>query len=99
MLPKVPRRPSHKITFDEATKIWLLRINGHFANRIANQFDCNPARIYDVLSEKLHRGSRDVAIMNLEKNNPELAERLRNFKHTPKTHNGDDQGDLFVPPP
>jgi hypothetical protein len=57
-----PRKPSYRLTFDDAVEIWLRHWNGEFQNRIAAHFDVNSARVHEVLSEKTHIGSRQAAL-------------------------------------
>ncbi|HZS81304.1 MAG TPA: hypothetical protein VFA50_00415 [Stellaceae bacterium] len=56
-----PRRPSHRLTFDEAVQVHLALWRGEYKNRIAARFDINVWRVYDVRDGKLHLGSEDVA--------------------------------------
>jgi predicted XRE-type DNA-binding protein len=55
------RRPSNRLTFDNAVEIWLRYWNGEFQNRIAALFDVNPGRVSDVVKGRKHRGSEQVA--------------------------------------
>ncbi len=50
ILPKNPKKPSRKITFEVACKIWELYLAGHFKNRIAAALDINSARVNEVIS-------------------------------------------------
>jgi hypothetical protein len=95
MLPKDPRTPSHKLTFNDAVEVWNYYALGHFPHRISAHFDTDPARIYDVLKELKHVGSRQKAIEQLEKQNPALAKFLRNFKFKSKKEIDDNQPDFF----
>lgn len=52
---------SRRLTFDDAIHIWLRRWNGMFQHEIAAAFRCNPGRINEVLKERRHPGSREVA--------------------------------------
>ncbi len=54
--------PNYTLTFDDAVQIWLRHWNGDFQNRIAASFDVNPARVNEVLKERKHIGSREVAL-------------------------------------
>ena len=54
-------KPSYRLTFNDAVEIWLRNWNGEFQNRIAASFDVNPARVNEVLKERKHVGSREVA--------------------------------------
>jgi len=55
--------PSYTLTFDDAVKIWLRHWAGEFQNRIAADFDVNPARVNEVLKERRHLGSREAALL------------------------------------
>ena len=55
-------KPSYTLTFEDAVEIWLRSWNGEFQNRIAASFDVNPARVSEVLKERKHVGSREVAL-------------------------------------
>ena len=55
-------KPSYTLTFEDAIEIWLRSGNGEFQNRIAASFDVNPARVNEVLKERKHLGSREVAL-------------------------------------
>lgn len=59
--PIPPRQPSHRLTFDEAVQVWLAIWRGEYKNRIAAHYDVNVARIYEVMSGKLHPGSEEAA--------------------------------------
>ncbi len=61
-IPPNPRTPSHTLTFEDAVQIWLLYWQGHFKNRIAAHFDVNVHRVYEVLREEKHVGSREAAL-------------------------------------
>ena len=53
--------PSYKLTFEDAVNIWLRHWNGEFQNRIAASYDVNPGRVNEVLKERKHAGSKQVA--------------------------------------
>ena len=55
-------KPSYTLTFNDAVEIWLRSWSGEFQNRIAASFDVNPARVNEVLKERRHVGSREVAL-------------------------------------
>jgi hypothetical protein len=97
MLPKNPKKPSKKLTEDDAITIWIAIGSGQFSNRVAADLDCNPARIYDVLHGRKFPASRAKAIARVARTNPDLADRIRAYKlkaDSPHAAN-DDQGDLF----
>lgn len=53
--------PSRSLTFDDAVQIWVLRSQGALQHHLAARFHVNPGRIAEVLKERRHVGSRDVA--------------------------------------
>ncbi len=55
------RKPSKKLTFKEAVEIWKRLWNGEFQNRIAADYDVNPARVSDIKMGRLHFGSEAAA--------------------------------------
>lgn len=57
-----PRRPSYRLTFEDAVQIWLRHWNGEFQNRIAASYDVNPGRVNEVLKGTRHPGSRAEAL-------------------------------------
>lgn len=57
-----PRSPSPRLSFDDAVRIWKLRHDGWFQNRIAALFDVNPGRVNEVLKGRRHPGSERVAL-------------------------------------
>lgn len=59
---KYVRRPSYRLTFDDAVNVWMRVWDGEFQNRIAASYDVNSARIAEVLKETRHPGSRAEAI-------------------------------------
>lgn len=59
---KEGQKPSHRLTFEDAIKVWHLHWDGTFQNRIAASFDTNSARINEVLKGRRHVGSREVAL-------------------------------------
>ena len=56
------QQPSYRLTFDDAVEIWLRHWQGQFQNRVAAAFDVNPARVNEVLKERMHVGSREAAM-------------------------------------
>lgn len=51
----------YRLTFDDAVDIWLRYWAGEFQHRIAASYDVNPARVSEVLKERIHIGSKQVA--------------------------------------
>ncbi|KAB2863970.1 MAG: hypothetical protein F9K43_18425 [Bauldia sp.] len=56
------RRPSPRLTFDDAVEVWKRHWLGEAQHHIAQGFNCNPGRINEVLKEKRHVGSRQAAL-------------------------------------
>lgn len=56
------RKPSYRLTFDDAVSVWIKFWEGEFQNRIAAAFDTNPGRINEVVKERKHIGSKAVAL-------------------------------------
>jgi hypothetical protein len=50
-----------KLTFDEAVDVWLRRWSGQVQSDIAADYRINAGRVNEVLTEKKHIGSRQVA--------------------------------------
>lgn len=61
------RRPSYKLTFDDAVEIWLRIWRGDFQNRIAADYDVNPGRVNEIAKEHTHIGSRVAALLKMKK--------------------------------
>lgn len=61
-MAKDQRKPSYRLTFDDAVEIWIRYWNGEFQNRIAADFDVNSAWINEVIKGTRQPGSREVAI-------------------------------------
>ena len=84
-----PRAPSHRLTFEDAVEVWLRWHRGDFHNRIAADFDVNPARIYEVIYEELYPGSKAIAENTL---GLQITRRPRRRNEVPKHH---DEPTLF----
>jgi len=50
-----------KFTFDEAVDVWLRSWAGQVQSEIAAAYIINSGRVSDVLNEKTHVGSKQVA--------------------------------------
>ncbi|MBO1019102.1 hypothetical protein IPV08_03855 [Methylobacterium sp. SD274] len=61
MTPNV-RRPSRRLSPEDAIVVWLRHWSGEFQNRIAAFFDVNPGRVNEVLKGQLHPESRSAAL-------------------------------------
>lgn len=48
-------------TFDDAVDVWSRSWSGEFQRKIAASYDVNQGRVNDVLKEKIHIGSKQVA--------------------------------------
>lgn len=59
--------PSHRLTFEDAVKIWLMSWAGEIQSRIAAYFDVNGGRVNEVLRERRHKGSRQEALLRFKK--------------------------------
>jgi len=57
------RRPSRRLSFEDAIIIWQRHWDGEFQNRIAASFDVNPARVNEVLKGHRHPDSRSAALL------------------------------------
>jgi hypothetical protein len=55
------RRPSYRLTFQDAVRVWMMHLAGHFQNRIASMFDVNPGRVNEVIKGTRHPGSESEA--------------------------------------
>lgn len=57
------RKPSYRLTYQDAIRIWHRYWRGEFQNRIAADYDVNPGRVNDVIKGRLHPGSEITAQM------------------------------------
>ncbi len=64
------RRSSPRLTFDDAVEIWKRRFLGEAQHHIAQAFDVNQGRISEILNERRHIGSRDVALGGAKHDTP-----------------------------
>jgi len=55
------RKPSYRLTFNDAVEVWRRYWAGEFQNRIAACFDVNPGRVNEVVKGQLHPGSEKAA--------------------------------------
>jgi hypothetical protein len=49
------------LTFDDAVDVWLRHWAGEFQHKIAAYYGVNQGRINEVLKEKIHIGSKQIA--------------------------------------
>lgn len=56
------RRPSRRLSPEDAIIVWLRHWGGEFQNRIASAFDVNPARVNEVLKGRKYPESRSAAL-------------------------------------
>ena len=54
---------AYTLTFDDAVDVWLRRWDGQFQHDIAAGYGVNSARVNDVLKERTHVGSKQVAAL------------------------------------
>lgn len=50
-----------KFTFDEAVDVWLRRWSGQLGDDIAHDYRINAGRFSEILTEKDHIGSKQIA--------------------------------------
>lgn len=50
-----------QFTFDEAVDVWLRRFSGQYHHEISAAYVINFVRVSDVLTEKVHIGSKKAA--------------------------------------
>lgn len=53
---------AYRLTFEDAVDVWIRSWKGEFQHRIAADYDVNPGRVSEVLKERVHVGSRLVAL-------------------------------------
>lgn len=56
------RRPSPRLTFEDAVEVWKRYILGESQIHIAQAFGVNQSRIAEILNEKRHVGSHSAAM-------------------------------------
>jgi predicted XRE-type DNA-binding protein len=49
------------LTFDDAVDVWLRHWHREFQHKIAASYGVNQGRINEVLKEKIHIGSKQIA--------------------------------------
>jgi hypothetical protein len=52
---------TYTLTFDDAVDVWLRHWSGEFQHKIAQSYGVNQGRVNDVLKERLHPGSKQIA--------------------------------------
>jgi len=55
------RRPSSRLTFEDAIEIWIRIIRGEYQSRIAADYDVNIGRISEIKTAKKFEGSEPKA--------------------------------------
>jgi hypothetical protein len=50
------------LTFEEAVEVWPRYWNGEYQHLIAADYGVNPGRVNEVVKERKHIGSREVAM-------------------------------------
>ena len=66
------RAPSYSLTFEDAVDIWRRFWRGEFQHRIAADYDVNPGRVNEVVKERRHVGSRQIAAASAGASTAEL---------------------------
>jgi len=56
------RKPSYRLTYEDAVQIHLRLMRGELHSRIAADFDVNQGRISEIRTGKLYRGSYQGAL-------------------------------------
>lgn len=59
------RRPSYKLTFEDAVQVHLMLMEGELQSRIAAKFDTNLGRVSEVKNGVRHPGSREEALKRI----------------------------------
>lgn len=57
-----PRKPSRRLTLQDAVEVWLCRWQGHLQHHIAASLGVNQGRISEVLTGKLFPEAREAAM-------------------------------------
>jgi hypothetical protein len=52
---------TYTLTFDDAVDVWLRYWSGEFQHKIAAYYGVNQGRVNEVLKERLHQGSKQIA--------------------------------------
>jgi hypothetical protein len=58
------RKPSYRLTLEDAVQIWKRFLDGEFQNRIAAALDVNPGRVNEVLKGRKFPGAREIALQS-----------------------------------
>lgn len=56
------RRPSPRLTFDDAIEVWKRHFLGESQHHIAQAFGVNQGRVNEILKGRRHPGSREAAL-------------------------------------
>lgn len=64
------RRSSPRLSFNDAVEVWKRHFLGEAQHHIAQAFDVNQGRISEILNERRHIGSRDVALNGARRGTP-----------------------------
>jgi len=56
------RRPSRRLSFEDAVEIQRRLRTGEFVHRIAADFDVNPGRVSEIRHGFKHKGSREASM-------------------------------------
>jgi hypothetical protein len=60
--PGALRRPSPRLTFEDAIEVWKRHFLGESQHHIAQAFGVNQGRVNEVLKGRRHPGSREAAL-------------------------------------
>lgn len=61
------RRPSRRLSFEDAVKVWPRIWRGEFLNRIAADLDVNPGRIAEIKKKRRFPDSEAEALRRMPK--------------------------------
>ncbi|MEP1443993.1 MAG: hypothetical protein ABJK39_13370 [Hyphomicrobiales bacterium] len=91
--------PNGSLTTNEAREVWIMYAENKKIRDIQKSFDIDPRRIYEVLEEKKHIGTRQDAKAIFAKKFPNRSTKDKFVRHIPRNHvkkrDEDDQGSLF----
>ena len=91
--------PNGYLTTHEAKEVWIMYAENKKIRDIQKTFDVDPRRIYEVLEEKKHIGTRQDAKTLFVQKFPTRSTKGKFERHIPKNRikkrDDDDQGNLF----
>ena len=71
------------LTYEQAKAVWKQKWQLRKKREICAEFDVDPRRLYEVWEEKIHKGSREEAYVELCVENPTLAAQISPKAHVP----------------